>query len=268
MTDAQLAQSKNGNILHIPVTIGAVAISYNLSQLTTPAHLQLSGQTIADIFLGKVTRWNDPEIAATNSGVTLPDQTITVVHRSDGSGTTGIFTHYLAAVSSDWSSKVGAATTVNWPVGVGAKGNDGVANAVKATAGAIGYNELAYVLTNSIQFAAIQDHDGDYVLPSLDSAKAAASSITTIPADLRFFFVNAPGKGAYPITGFSWVVVYATQSDADKGEAIADTMWWMIHDGQKDSTALSYVPLPANIIQKGEGQIKAMTCGGSACYKG
>lgn len=268
LTDAQEAQSTNGTILHIPVTIGAVAVSYNLSKLTTPQHLQLNGQTVADIFLGKVTKWNDPEIAATNSGVTLPDETITVVHRSDGSGTTGIFTHYLSAISTDWNSKVGAATTVNWPVGVGAKGNDGVANAVKTTEGAIGYNELAYVLTNSIQYASVQDHDGDYVLPSLDSAKAAAGSITTIPADLRFFFVNAAGKNAYPITGFSWVVVYQTQKDADKGEAVADTVWWMIHDGQKDSTALSYVPLPANIVQKGEGQIKAMQCGGSACYKG
>jgi phosphate transport system substrate-binding protein len=268
MTDAQLAQSKNGSVLHIPVTIGAEAISYNLSQLTTPQHLQLTGATVADIFLGKVKFWDDPEIAASNSGVTLPHQTITVVHRSDGSGTTGIFTHYLSAVSPDWMTKVGAGTTVNWPVGVGAKGNDGVATAVKGTAGAIGYNELAYVLTNSIQYAAVQDHDGAYVLPSLDTSKAAAASITTIPDDLRFFFVNAPGQNAYPITGFTWALVYATQSDADKGQAIANTMWWVIHDGQQYSSPLSYVPLPDNIVQKGEAKIKAMTCGSGPCYKG
>jgi|SRR5579859_196157 len=268
MTDAQLAQSKNGNVLHIPVTIGAVAVSFNLSELPTSQHIQLDGATLANIFLGKITLWDDPAITALNSGVTLPHKNISVIHRSDGSGTTGIFTHYLSAVSSDWSSKVGAATTVNWPVGVGAKGNDGVATAVKNTEGAIGYNELAYVLTNSIQYAAIQDHDGDYVLPSLDSAKAAASAITTIPDDLRFFFVNSAGKNAYPITGFSWALVYANQADADKGQAIADTMWWVIHDGQQYSTPLSYVPLPANIVQRGEAQIKAMMCSGGPCYKG
>src|SRR5579885_2847381 len=140
MTDAQLAQSKNGNILHIPVTIGAVAVSFNLKEVPASTHLQLDGPTLANSFLGKITKWNDPAIAALNSGVTLPNQTITIVHRSDGSGTTGIFTHYLAAVSPDWNTKVGAATTVNWPVGVGAKGNDGVATAVKSTEGAIGYN--------------------------------------------------------------------------------------------------------------------------------
>lgn len=266
MTDAQLQQSKNGNVLHIPVTIGAVAVSYNLTGLTQP--LKLDGDTVAKIFLGKITSWDDPAIAATNSGVTLPHQTITVTHRSDGSGTTGIFTHWLAAVSPDWANGPGAGTTINWPVGVGAKGNDGVANAVKATAGAIGYSELGYALSNNIPVASVKDHDGDFVAPSLDSAKAAAASITTIPADLRFFFVNAPGQGAYPITGFTWALVYATQSDADKGQAIANTMWYIIHDGQQFSTALNYVPLPANIVQKGEAQIKAMQCGGSSCYKG
>lgn len=268
MTDAQLAQSKNGNVLHIPVTIGAVAISFNLTELSSSTHIQLDGPTLANIFLGKITKWNDPAIAALNTGTTLPNKTITVVHRSDGSGTTGIFTHYLSAVSPDWSSQVGAATTVKWPVGVGASGNAGVATAVKNTEGAIGYNELAYVLTNTIQYASIKDHDGDYVLPSLDSAKAAASSITSIPADLRFFFVNAPGQGAYPITGFSWALVYATQTNSDKGQALANTMWWVIHDGQQYSTPLSYVPLPAVIVQKGESQIKAMKCGSSACYQG
>ena len=172
MTTAQLGQSKNGNVIHIPVTIGAVAISYNLPSLTTPTHLNLDGTTLANIFLGKITTWNDPAIAADNSGVTLPNQTITVVHRSDGSGTTGIFTHYLSAVSPDWMSGPGAATTINWPVGVGASGNAGVATAVKNTVGAIGYNELAYVLTNSIQYANIKDHDGDYVAPWLTYARS------------------------------------------------------------------------------------------------
>lgn len=268
MTDAQLASSKNGPIIHIPITIGAVGITYNLSQVSTSTHLSLTGSVIADIYLGKVKYWDDSEIAQLNSGTTLPHVAITVVHRSDGSGTTSIFSHYLSAVSSDWQSKVGAGTTLNWPTGVGAKGNAGVAAQVKATAGAIGYNELAYILTNSIQYAQVQNAAGQYVLPSLDSAKAAAGNFTNIPADLRFFIVNAPGADSYPISGYSWVIVYQQQSNADKGRAIANLLWWMTHDGQQYSTPLSYVPLPANIVAKDEAQIKSMTCGGSPCYKG
>lgn len=268
MTDAQLAESKSGTIIHIPVTIGAVGITYNLPILPVSTHLQLTGPVIADIFLGKVKSWDDPEIAQLNSGTALPHQAITVVHRSDGSGTTGIFSHYLAAISPDWQSAVGAGTTLNWPVGVGGKGNAGVAAAVKSTTGAIGYNELAYVLTNSIQYAQVQNAAGSYVLPSLNSAKAAAANVTTIPADLRFFIVNAPGADSYPISGYSWVIVYQQQSNADKGQALANTLWWMVHDGQQFSTALSYVPLPSSIVTKDEAQIKSMTCGGSACYKG
>ncbi len=194
MTDAQLAKSTHGPIIHIPVTIGAVAISYNLSSVSS--HLNLTGPIIASIFLGTIKFWDDPQIKGVNSGVTLPHQSITVVHRSDGSGTTGIFTHYLAAVSPDWQSKVGAGTTVNWPTGVGGKGNTGVAAQVKSTAGAIGYNELAYVLSNNIQYAAVQNANGKFVLPSVDSAKTAAQNISNIPADLRFYFVNAPGDGS------------------------------------------------------------------------
>ncbi len=268
MTDAQLAQSKNGAILHIPVTIGAVAISYNVPEISSAQHLHLTGMALADIFLGKVNFWDDPEIAQSNPGLTLPHKPITVVHRSDGSGTTGIFTNYLAAVSADWKSKVGAGTTVNWPVGVGGKGNEGVASAVKNTRYSIGYNELAYVLTNTIQYAAIQSHDGDFVVPSLDSAKADAAGFTNVPADLRFFIVNAPGKNAYPISGYSWVIVYQKQADPDKGQALAQTLWWMVHDGQQYAAPLSYVPLPATIVQKDEAQIKAMQCGTGPCYQG
>jgi phosphate transport system substrate-binding protein len=268
MTDAQEQQSQNGPILHIPITLGAAAIGYNLPSLSTDTHLKFTGQVLADIYLGKITFWDDPAITALNSGVKLPHQAITVEHRSDGSGTTSIFTHYLAAVSPEWATKVGAATTVAWPVGVGGKGNAGVAANVKATAGAIGYIELAYVLTNTIQYGAMQNQNGDYVLPSLDSAKTAAAQFTDIPADLRFYIVNAPGAGSYPISGYSWVIVYQNQKDADKGKAIAQTVWWMVHDGQQLSTALSYVPLPSAIVAKDEAQIKAMKCGGAACYQG
>ncbi len=266
MTTAQLAQSTKGPILHIPVTIGAVAISYNLSGVS--GHLNLTGPVIANIFLGTVKYWDDPSITALNTHVSIPHQSITVVHRSDGSGTSSIFTHYLSVVSPEWSTKVGAGTTVNWPTGVGAKGNSGVAAQVKSTAGAIGYNELAYVLTNTIQYAALQNANGKYVLPSLQSAAAAAQNITTFPADLRFFFVNAPGDATYPITGFTWTIVYQNQTNTDKGQAIANTVWWIIHDGQQFSAPLSYVPLPSNIVDKGVAQIKLMKCGSSACYTG
>ena len=268
MTDAQLGKSPSGPIIHVPITLGAVAISYNLSSLPADQHLQFTGPVLADIWLGKVKYWDDTEITQLNSGVTLPHEAITVVHRSDGSGTTSIFTHYLSAVSPQWSSQVGAATTVNWPTGVGGKGNAGVAAAVKSTAGAIGYNELAYVLTNTIQYGVVQNQAGQYVAPSLDSAKAAAANFTNIPADLRFYIVNAPGSGSYPISGFSWVIVYQNQTSADKGQTIANTLWWMTHQGQQFSTALSYVPLPSGIVTKDEAQIKSMTCGGKACYSG
>jgi phosphate transport system substrate-binding protein len=268
MTQDQMNQSKAGPIIHIPITLGAVAISYNLSQLSTSDHLKFNGATIADIWLGKVKFWDDPELTQLNPGVSLPHEAITVVHRSDGSGTTSIFTHYLAAVNPQWSSQVGAATTVNWPVGVGGKGNAGVAAAVKSTAGAIGYNELAYVLTNTIQYGVVLNQAGEYVAPSLDSAKAAAANFTDIPADLRFYIVNAPGSGSYPISGFSWIIVYQNQSNADKGQAVANMLWWLTHQGQQYSTGLSYVPLPSAIVTKDEAQIKSMMCGSAACYKG
>ncbi|HEX9132864.1 MAG TPA: phosphate ABC transporter substrate-binding protein PstS [Ktedonobacteraceae bacterium] len=266
MSEAQLAQSTKGPIVHIPVTIGAVAISYNLSGVS--GHLNLSGSIIAGIYLGNIKFWDDAQIKAINSGVSLPHQSITVVHRSDGSGTTGIFTHYLAAVSPDWQSKVGAGTTVNWPTGVGGKGNAGVAAQVKSTSGAIGYNELAYVLANNIQYAAVQNANMKYVLPSVDSAAAAAQNIATFPADLRFYFVNALGDASYPITGFTWAVVYQNQTDTSKGQAVANMLWWVTHDGQQYSAPLQYVPLPQNLVTKDEAQIKSIMCGSSACYTG
>ena len=265
MSDTQLASSKAGPIIHIPVTLGAVAIVYNVPGVTT--RIKLTGPIIAAIFLGTIKSWDDPQIKAVNTGVTLPHLTITVAHRSDGSGTTGIYTHYLAAVSPDWMLKVGAATTVNWPVGVGGKGSAGVAAVVQQTKGSIGYVELAYALANNIPYASIQNANGKFVDPSLDGAKADAEGVTTIPADLRFYIVNAPGDTAYPISGFSWAVVYQNQSNADKGQALANLLWWMTHDGQQYATPLNYVPLPATIVTKGEAQIQSMTCGGSACYK-
>lgn len=270
LTDAQETQSTSGTIIHIPVTLGAVAMSYNLASVPATTHLTLTPAIIAGAYLGTITTWDDPSIKAANPGVTLPHEAITVVHRSDGSGTTGIFTHYLSAVSPAWLSKVGAGTTVNWPVGVGGKGNAGVAAAVQTTAGALGYVELAYVLSNGLSYGAVQNASGSNVLPSLDGAKADAAAVTSIPTDLRFFIVNEPGADSYPISGYSWVVVYQHQSNANKGEAVANMLWWMIHDGQQYASPLHYVPLPAAIVAKGEAQIKSMTCGSNnaACYTG
>lgn len=270
LTDANITSSPNGTILEIPTTLGGVAVSYNLSQLATGTQLQLKGTTIADIFLGKVKFWDDAEVAGDNPGVTLPHEAITVVHRSDGSGTTGIFTHYLAAVSPDWANGPGAATTINWPTGVGASGNDGVAQQVKTTKGAIGYNELGYVLQNKIAYAKVQNKDGSaFVAPSAATVSAAAAAVdpSTIPADLRFFIVNEPGANSYPISGFSWSIVYQKQTDADKGTALAQALWYMIHTGQQFAVP-SYAALPSLIVGKGEAQIKSMQCGSSACFQG
>jgi phosphate transport system substrate-binding protein len=268
MTDDELSKSQNGAVLHVPTTLGSEAISYNLSGVTADTHIKFTGALISDIFMGKVKSWDDPAIASINAGVTLPKQAITVVHRSDGSGTTDIFTHYLSDVSAEWKSKVGAGTTVNWPVGVGGKGNEGVASAVQTTAGSIGYNELAYVLANKMQYGMVQSKDGEYLLPSLETAKANAANFSNVPDDLRFYVVNSPGKNSYPITGYSWLLVYEKQKDANQGKALANLLWWMIHDGQQYASPLSYVPLPDPIVKKGEEKIKLMQCGGSPCYQG
>jgi phosphate transport system substrate-binding protein len=268
MTDEEIGKSQNGEILHIPMTIGSEAIAYNLPSIPADKHVNLTGAIVADIFLGKVTKWNDAAITKINPDLTLPDKDIAVQHRSDGSGTTAIFTKYLSTVSPDWSGKVGAGSTVNWPVGTGSQGNEGVAKSVQNTGNSIGYVELAYVLANKMQYAALQSKDGEFLLPSLETAKADAQNFTNIPADLRFYIVNAPGKNSYPIAGYSWVLVYVNQKDADRGQALANALWWMAHDGQQYATALSYVPLPDNIVKKDEEQIKKMMCGGSPCYKG
>jgi phosphate transport system substrate-binding protein len=269
MTDAELASSKNGPILHIPVTLGTEAIIYNLAGVPS-GKLHLTGELIANIFLGNITSWDDPAVKQANPGLSLPHQAISVAHRSDGSGTTGIFTQYLSQVSPAWKSQVGAGTTVNWPVGVGGKGSTGVAAIVKATAGAIGYVELAYAVQNNIPYAIVQNQAGKFLAPSLDGAKAAAANVTSIPDDLRFFIVNAPGDQSYPISGFSWIVVYQHQSNADKGQALANMLWWIIHDGQQYSTPLTYAPLPEAIVTRAEAKIKSMTCGSNnaPCYRG
>ena len=267
VTDANLARSQHGPILHIPVTLGSEAIVYHL--IGVSSQLKLTGPVLADIFLGKITSWNDPAITQLNPGISLPQLPVMVIHRSDGSGTTGIFTHYLTDVSPEWSSQVGAGYTVNWPVGTGFSGNGGVADAVQNYTGSIGYVELSYALRLQLPYATLQNAAGQYVAPSIEGALAAAASSTeNIPADLRFYIVNAPGATAYPISGYSFVIVYQQQLDADKGWALANLFWWMIHDGQQFAEPLHYAALPASMVTSSEAQIRLMTCGSSPCYKG
>ena len=267
LTNGALARSQHGPILHIPVTLGAETIVYHV--IGVSSQLKLTGPVLADIFLGKITSWNDPAITKLNPGVSLPQLNIMVIHRSDGSGTTGIFTHYLAQVSPTWNANVGAGYAVNWPVGVGFKGNGGVADEIQNFTGSIGYVELSYALRLHLPYAALQNAAGQYVAPSIEGAlAAAASSVDNIPADLRFYIVNAPGAIAYPISGYSFVIVYQQQDNADKGWALANLFWWMIYAGQQESSPLHYAALPDTMVARSEAQIRLMTCGGRPCYKG
>jgi phosphate transport system substrate-binding protein len=245
MTDAELAAAKGGKILHFPTVLGADAVTYNLPEVTQP--LRLTGEIVADIFLGRITKWNDPRIAAENSGVTLPSADILVVHRTDGSGTTYIFTDYLSTVSPAWAAGPGRGKSVQWPVGLGGKGNEGVAGQVKQTPGTIGYVELAYATQNRLPVAQIRNAAGNFVAPSIESITAAAEGATdALPpeSDYRISIVNATGANAYPISSFTWLLVYETQADATKGQKLVDFMRWMYSEGQKSAAALDYAPLP------------------------
>ena len=251
MSNAELAKAKGGAILHFPTVLGAVVIIYNLPELTQP--LTLNGELIAAIFQGQVTRWNDPRIAAQNSGVKLPATDILVVHRSDGSGTSYVFTDYLAAVSRAWAVKPGKGKEVQWPVGLGAKGNEGVAGQVKQTPGAIGYTELAYATQNKLATASVTNAAGESVAPTIASVTAAAAgAASNLPAttDYRVSIVNAPGKGVYPISSFTWIIVDEKQSDGAKGKQLVDFLRWALTDGQSMAAALDYAPLPDAMREK------------------
>ena len=245
MTDDNLSKAP-GKILHIPTVAGAVVMTYNVPG--NPA-LKLDGETIADIFLGKIKKWNDPKIAATNPGVKLPDNEIVVVHRSDGSGTTFIFTDYLSKVSAEWKQKAGNNTSVNWPTGIGGKGNEGVSGQVKQTPGTIGYVELIYALQNKMPYAELKNAAGDFVKPTIESVTAALAT-AEIPDDFRFSMTNAPGKDAYPIAGATWLLVYQQQKDAAKGKKLVEFLKWAAKDGEKMAKDLQYAPLPDNLQQR------------------
>src|SRR5436190_1361310 len=247
MTADQI-QAAGARILHLPAVLGGVVPVYNIPDFS--GELRFSGPLLADVFLGKVTRWNDPALARENPGVTLPGGDITVVHRSDGSGTTYIWVDYLAKVSPEWKQRVGVATSVNWPVGVGGKGNEGVAGLVKQTPGSIGYVELIYALQNKIAYGAVRNMDGNYVKASLDTiTQAAAATEGKMPADFRVSITNAPGKNAYPIASFTWLLFYESPKDKDRARAMVDFMKWALGDGQKYAADLGYAPLPASVVK-------------------
>jgi phosphate transport system substrate-binding protein len=250
-----------GEILHVPTVLGAVVITYNLAGVTQP--LRFTPDLIADIFLGKLKKWNDPRIKAENSGVNLPDADITVVHRSDGSGTSAVFTDYLSKVSPEWKEKVGSGTSPNWPVGLGGKGNEGVTGQVKATPNTIGYVELAYAVQNKLPVGVIKNKSGSFVEPSIDAVTAAAAAaLAMTPEDLRVSITDAPGATAYPISSYTYILIYKDQQDAVKGKALVDFLWWGIHDGEKFAKDLMYAPLPADIIKRAEAKINSITSGG------
>jgi phosphate transport system substrate-binding protein len=245
MTDEAM-KSAPGKILHIPIVAGAVAITYNLAG---NPKLNFDDATLAGIYLGEITKWNDPKIAALNSGVKLPKDDIIVVHRADGSGTTFIFTDYLSVVSKEWATKVGKSTAVNWPTGIGGKGSEQVAANVKQNPGAIGYVELAYATQNKLPVAELKNAAGKFVGPSPESVSKAMST-ATIPDDFRFSMVNAPGDSSYPIAGASWVLLYEKQADAKKGKILVNFLKWCVTEGQKTSPQLDYAPLPDSVQQR------------------
>ncbi len=245
MTDDNLSKAP-GKLLHIPTVAGADVIAYNLPG--NPA-LKFDGETIADIFLGKIKKWNDPKIAALNPGANLPDQEIVVVHRSDGSGTTYIFTDYLSKVSAEWKQKAGTNTSVNWPTGLGAKGNEGVAGQIKQTPGALGYVELIYAVQNKMPYADIKNSAGEFVKPTIESVTAALAT-AEIPDDFRFSITNPSGSGAYPIAGATWLLVYEQQKDAAKGKKLVEFLKWAMKDGEQMAKDLDYAPLPESLQER------------------
>jgi phosphate transport system substrate-binding protein len=253
MTDEQLSQAKT-KILHIPTVLGADVPAYNIPGVS--GELKFTPDVLAGIFLGKITSWNDPAITKINPDVNLPNQPIVVVHRSDGSGTTYIWTDYLSKVSPEWQNGPGRGTSVKWPVGLGGKGNEGVAGMIRQMQGSIGYIELIYAVQNKIPYGSVRNVAGAFVQASLNSVTAAAASVKSMPADFRVSITNAPGKDAYPISSFTWLLIPEKSKDAAKGKILADLLNWMVDDGQKMTAELSYAPLPESVAAKVKEAIK------------
>ncbi len=254
MSDKQLQDAKGLNILNIPTVLGAVVPAYNIPGVT--GEVKFTPEALAGIFLGKISKWNDKALTSANPGVNLPDKDIIVVHRSDGSGTTFIWTDYLSKVSPEWKSQVGADTSVKWPLGMGGKGNEGVAGMIRQLSGAIGYVELIYAVQNNIPYGSVRNSAGVFLKATLEGVTAAAASAPKMPADFRVSITNAPGKDAYPISSFTWLLIPAQSKDAAKGKILADFLNWMVTDGQKMTSALAYAPLPDNVAAKVKDAIK------------
>jgi phosphate transport system substrate-binding protein len=253
MTDDMMKEAKT-KILHMPTVLGADVPAYNIPGVN--AELKFTPEALAGIFLGKITKWNDKAIVSVNPGVNLPDKDIIVVHRSDGSGTTYIWTDYLSKISPEWQSQVGTGTSVKWPIGLGGKGNEGVAGSIRQLQGSIGYVELVYAVQNNISYGSVKNAAGNFVKASLESVTAAAASAPKMPADFRVSITNAPGKDAYPISSFTWLLIPEQSKDPARGKILADFLNWMVTDGQKMTAALSYAPLPENVVQKEKDAIK------------
>ena len=250
-----------GEILHIPTVLGAVVLTYNLPGMSQP--LRFAPDVIADIFLGRIKKWNDPRIKADNPNANLQATDVVVVHRSDGSGTSAVFTDYLSKVSEEWKTKVGTGTSPNWPVGVGGKGNEGVTGQIKNTPNTIGYVELAYASKNNLPVALIKNKAGQFMEPSFDAVTAAAAeSVANTPEDLRVSIVDAAGQQAYPISSYTYILAYKDQNNAAKGKALVDFLWWGIHDGEQFAKDLQYAPLPPEIVKRAETKLNSMTSGG------
>jgi phosphate transport system substrate-binding protein len=253
MTDEQLGQAKV-KILHVPTVLGAVVPAYNIPGVT--GEVKFTAEALAGIFLGKITTWNDKALTAANPGVNFPNQPIVVIHRSDGSGTSYIFTDYLSKVSSEWKNGPGKGTSVKWPVGLGGKGNEGVAGMIRQMEGSIGYVELIYALQNKITYGSVKNVAGEFVKASLESVTTAAASVKSMPADFRVSITNAPGKAAYPISSFTWLLIPTKSQDPNKGKIIADLLNWCTTDGQKLTAGLSYAPLPESVVERVKEAIK------------
>lgn len=266
MTDEQLKAAKGGAILHIPTALGGVAVTYNIPGVSK--QLRFTPETLAGIFLGEIKKWNDPKLTAENPDAGLPDKDIIVVHRSDGSGTTAIFTDYLTAVSERWRTTVGKGTSVNWPIGLGGKGNEGVSNEVRQNANSIGYVEVIYAIQNKLGVALMKNKAGKFVEPSLETVTAAAAGVSaTIAPDLRASIVNAGGDQAYPISGFTWILAYEKQTDQAKASTLTHMLWWATHEAQRFNSELGYAPLPKEIVTKAEEKIKSITIDGQPAFK-
>jgi phosphate transport system substrate-binding protein len=267
-TDAPMNEEEEakapGKLVHTPMTMGAVAVAYNVPGL---AELNLDADALAGIYLGAITKWNDPKLAQANAGAKLPATPIVVAYRSDGSGTTAVFTDYLGKVSPAWKEKVGVGKSVKWPVGLGAKGNEGVTGQVKTTPGAIGYVELAYAMQNALPMISLKNASGKFVKPSIAAITAAASGVE-LPDSLHVSITNAPGEAAYPIASFSYILVYEDTGDALKGKVLANFLWWAVHDGQRLAEPLYYAPLPSVVVTKVEARLKTLRSGTKVLLEG